>query len=193
MSPKSSLERSAERVWEEDLELAAPHYGIEDVPPPIETLLYAWQHTLVDVSPYVLPLIVAGAVGYSAAQAAAMISACLVLMGVATFVNATWGNRLPSVLGPSATDTGAMASAGAIFGANAMWMAGLVGGLIEIAIGASGILARLRRFLPPYVCGILVLTIGVTLARVAGGWLVSDTRPSMLGLAGGTVLAVLVP
>jgi len=138
-----------ERVWEEDLEVLVPHYGIEDVPPPVETLLYAWQHTLVDVSPYVLPLIVAGAVGYSSAQAAAMISACLVLMGVATFVNATWGNRLPSVLGPSATDTGAMATAGAIFGAPAMWMAGFVGGIFETVVGVSGVLTVLRRFLPP--------------------------------------------
>ena len=176
-----------ERVWEEDLEILAPHYGIDDVPPPAETLLYAWQHTLVDVSPYVLPLIVAAAVGYSEEQAAAMISACLVLMGIATFVNATWGNRLPSVLGPSATDTGAMATAGAIFGAPAMWMAGFVGGLFETVVGASGVLRSLRRFLPPYVCGIVVLTIGVSLARVAGGWVFADTRPEMLGLAAAAV------
>jgi xanthine/uracil permease len=90
-------------VWEVDLEVLPPHYGIDDVPPPGETLLYAWQHTLVDVSPYVLPLAVAAAVGYTSEQAATMISACLVFMGIATFVNATWGNRLPSVLGPSAT------------------------------------------------------------------------------------------
>jgi uracil-xanthine permease len=189
--PSPSDPREA-RVWDEDFELVAPDYRVEDVPPLFETLLYAWQHTLVDVSPYVLPLVVAGAVGYSAEQSAAMISACLVCMGLATFANATWGNRLPSVLGPSATDTGAMASAGAIYGAPAMWMAGLVGGLIETAIGASGALARLRRFLPPYVCGLIVLTIGVTLARVAGGWLFADPRPAMLGLAGATVLAVLV-
>jgi uracil-xanthine permease len=181
--------RGEERVWDDDLEVAAPHYGIEDVPPPWETLLYAWQHTLVDVSPYVLPIVVAGAVGYTAAQAAAMISACLVCMGVATFVNATWGNRLPSVLGPSATDTGAMATAGAIFGAPAMWMAGFVGGLFETVVGVTGILTPLRRFLPPYVCGIVVLTIGLSLARVAGGWLLSDPRPSMVGLA---VLAVVL-
>src|SRR6185369_8709581 len=149
----------------------------------------AWQHTLVDVSPYVLPIVVAGAVGYTAAQAAAMISACLVSMGVFTFVNATWGNRLPSVLGPSATDTGAMATAGAIFGAPAMWMAGFVGGLFETVLGASGALGPLRRFLPPYVCGIVVLTIALSLARVAGGWLLSDPRPGMLGLA---VLAVVL-
>src|SRR5947199_9710527 len=181
-----------ERVWAEDLEILPPHYGVDDVPPPLETLLYAWQHTLVDVSPYVLPLMVASAVGYGAAQAAAMISACLTLMGIATFVNATWGNRLPSVLGPSATDTGAMASAGAIYGAPAMWMAGFLGGLFETAVGASGVLRSLRRFLPPYVCGIVVLTIGISLARVAGGWIFADTRPEMLTLAALAVISIVL-
>jgi uracil-xanthine permease len=190
--PPAERERLDERVWAEELELLPPYYGVDDVPPPLETLLYAWQHTLVDVSPYVLPLIVAGAVGYSPAQAATMISACLVLMGVATFVNATWGNRLPSVLGPSATDTGAMATAGAIFGAPAMWMAGFVGGIFETVVGVSGVLTVLRRFLPPYVCGIVVLTIGLSLARVAGGWVFADTRPEMLGLAGLAVVLIVV-
>jgi xanthine/uracil permease len=195
-----SLERRAEpvpagecldeRVWQEELELLPPYYGVDDVPPPLETLLYAWQHTLVDVSPYVLPLMVASAVGYGAEQAAAMVSACLTLMGIATFVNVTWGNRLPSVLGPSATDTGAMASAGAIYGAPAMWMAGFVAGIFETVVGASGILAPLRRFLPPYVCGIVVLTLGISLARVAGGWVFADPRPLMLGLAGASVLSI---
>jgi len=190
--PPAAAAQGEERVWEEDIEVLAPHYGIDDVPPPAETLLYAWQHTLVDVSPFVLPLIVAGAVGYSEAQAATMISACLVLMGIATFVNTTWGNRLPSVLGPSATDTGAMATAGSIFGAPAMWMAGFVGGLFETVVGASGVLRSLRRFLPPYVCGIVVLTIGVSLARVAGGWIFADTRPEMLGLAAAAVASILL-
>lgn len=188
----AATDPSEERVWAEDLEVLTPHYGIEDVPPLVETLLYAWQHTLVDVSPFVLPLIVAGAVGYSAAQAATMVSACLVLMGIATFVNATWGNRLPSVLGPSATDTGAMATAGSIFGAPAMWMAGFVGGLFEAVVGASGVLRSLRRFLPPYVCGIVVLTIGISLARVAGGWIFADTRPAMLGLAAFAVISIVL-
>jgi len=180
-----------ERVWQEELDVVEPVYGIDDVPPPLETLLYAWQHTLVDVSPYVLPLIVAGAVGYSAEQAAAMISACLVLMGLSTFANATWGNRLPSVLGPSATDSGAMATAGAIYGAPAMWMAGFVAGLFEIVVGVSGVLAPLRRFLPPYVCGLVVLTIGVSLARVAGGWIFTKPDPTLLALAAGAILSIL--
>src|SRR5215510_6503276 len=182
--PSTAAHPSDARVWEEDLEVAAPVFRVEDVPPPLEALLYAWQHTLVDVSPYVLPMVVAGAVGYTPDRAAQMISACLVLMGIATFCNATWGNRLPSVLGPSATDTGAMATAGSIYGAPAMWMAGFIGGIFETVVGMSGVLAPLRRFLPPYVCGILVLTIGVSLARVAAGWVFASPDPAMLGLAG---------
>jgi xanthine/uracil permease len=190
--PAAPAAKGDERVWQEDLEILAPFYGVDDVPPPLETLLYAWQHTLVDVSPYVLPLMVAAAVGYTAEQAAAMISACLVLMGLATFSNVTWGNRLPSVLGPSATDTGAMATAGSIYGAPAMWMAGFIGGIFETVVGTSGILGPLRRFLPPYVCGILVLTIGVSLARVAGGWVFANPDPTMLGLAGAAVLSIVI-
>ena len=182
----------AARVWEEDLEVLDPHYGVDDVPPPLETVLYAWQHTLVDVSPYVLPLVVARAVGYSDAQAAYMISACLVLMGIFTYVNTTFGHRLPSVMGPSATNTGAMASVGAIFGAPAMWTGAFFGGIFEAVVGASGLLGRLRRYLPPYVCGIVVTTIGLSLARVAGGWVFADTRPAMLGLVAATAASVVL-
>ena len=182
----------AARVWEEDLEVLDPHYRVDDVPPPVETVLYAWQHTLVDVSPYVLPLVVARAVGYDDQRSAYMISACLVMMGIFTFINATFGHRLPSVMGPSATDTGAMASVGAIFGAPAMWMGAFLGGIFEAVVGASGVLGRLRRFLPPHVCGIVVTTIGLTLARVAGGWVFADTRPAMLGLVVATGVSVIL-
>ncbi len=189
-APAPPRDAGEEPVWPEELEVARPFYGVDDVPPPGETLLYAWQHTLVDVSPFLLPMLIAAAVGYPPAAAAAMVSACLVCMGVFTFVNVTWGNRLPAVLGPSATDTGAMASAGAIFGAPAMWTAGFVGGVFETVVGASGILGPLRRFLPPYVCGIVVVTIGFSLARVAGGWIFADPRPELLGLAGATIATV---
>jgi len=40
-APPRPAPRGEERVWEEDLEILTPHYGIEDVPPLPETLLYA--------------------------------------------------------------------------------------------------------------------------------------------------------
>jgi xanthine/uracil permease len=85
-----------------------------------------------------------------------------------------------------------MATAGAIYGAPAMWMAGFVGGIFETLVGLSGILTPLRRFLPPYVCGIIVLTIGVSLARVAAGWVFAAPDPATLGLAGAAVLSIVV-
>ena len=152
------------------MEMVQPHYRVDEVPPLGETLLYAWQHTLVDVSPFVLPIIVANAVGYTAAQAAYMISACLMWMGIFTFVNATWGNRLPRCSvrrRPTAERWRQRASSSAP--RRCGWPHSSEG-VFEIVVGVSGVLVPLRRFLPPYVCGIIVLTIGVSLARVAGGW-----------------------
>lgn len=178
-------------VFTDEIEVLKPHFGIDDVPKPAELALYAWQHTLVDVSPFVLPLVVAKAVGYGEVEAAAMISTCLALMGFFTFVNATWGHRLPSVMGPSATMTGAMAAVGASFGAAAMWAAACFGGLIQTLLGASGALGFLRRFLPPAVCGLIVLTIGVSLARVAAGWVLAVPDNRMAALVVATALSIL--
>ena len=186
--PMDNAQASLDRVWDDDLDIPAPHYGVDDVPPPAETFFYAWQHTLVDVSPFVLPLVVAKAVGYDDLQAATMVSTCLALMGVFTFINATWGHRLPSVMGPSATLTGALASVGTVFGAPAMWLGAFCGGIFEALVGVSGVLGSLRRVLTPMVCGLVVTTIGLSLARVAVGWVFTDPRPQVLGLAGVTAL-----
>ncbi len=74
-----------------------------------ETLLYGWQHTLVDISPFVLPLAVATAIGLDDGARAALINYSLIAMGLATLIQTTVGNRLPIVQGPSATLTGTLA------------------------------------------------------------------------------------
>ena len=44
-------------VWADLPRVGEPVYGIDETPPTwLETLLYGWQHTLVDISPFVLPL-----------------------------------------------------------------------------------------------------------------------------------------
>ncbi len=79
-------------------------YGVEERPRRLwESLLYGWQHTLVDVSPFILPLAVASGLGFDAAQTAQLISFGLIAMGLATLLQTTLGNRLPIVQGPSAT------------------------------------------------------------------------------------------
>ena len=91
-----------EPVWEDLPKIQDPIYKIDERPKNWwESLLYGWQHTLVDISPFVLPLAVAGAIGMSAGEKAQFINFCLLAMGIATIMQTTIGNRLPIIQGPS--------------------------------------------------------------------------------------------
>jgi len=166
-----------EAVWDALPDMPPPVYGIDERPPTRwETVLYGWQHTLVDVSPFVLPLAVAAAIGMSAAEEARFINFGLFSMGLATLIQTTIGNRLPIIQGPSATLTGTLAPVAAQLGPAAMWGAAFVGGLVEMAFGASRALGGLRRLFPPVVAGVVVLTIALALGQVAVRLTVGDGR-----------------
>lgn len=170
---------------------AEPVYGIEERPDRWwETLLYGWQHTLVDISPFVLPLAVAGAVGMSPAETADLIGFGLFSMGIATLIQTTVGNRLPIVQGPSATLTGTLAPVAGQLGLPAMWGGVLVGGVAEMAVGASRVLGLLRRVFPPAVSGVVVLVIALALGEVAVRLTVGDGQATNFLLAGLVIVSV---
>jgi uracil permease len=172
-------------VWEDVPAVREPVYTIDERPARFwEALLYGWQHTLVDISPFVLPLAVAAALGMPAPEQARLINACLVAMGVATLIQTTLGNRLPIIQGPSATLTGTLVPIGASLGAPAMWGGVFVGALLEMAVGASRVLGLLRRLFPPAVSGVVVMAIGLSLGQVAVRLAVGGGRPRDFVLAG---------
>ena len=161
-----------------------PVYGIDERPASAwESLLYGWQHTLVDISPFVLPLAVAGALGLPGEEAARLINACLLAMGVATLIQTTRGNRLPIIQGPSATLTGTLAPLGAQLGAPAMWGGVFVGGLLETVVGLTKLPGLLRRLFPPAVSGVVIVSIGFALGNLAVRLTVGDGRPLNFALA----------
>lgn len=165
-------------VWEQTTVIRQPIFRIDERPANwLECVLYGWQHTLVDVSPFVLPLAVAGALGMTAAESAQLINFCLLGMGLATILQTTIGNRLPIVQGPSATLTGTLAPVASQLGAAAMWGGVFAGALIEMLIGASRILKYLRQFLPPAVAGVVIISIGLALGQVAVRLMIGDGRP----------------
>lgn len=170
--------------WDSVAPAAPPAYRIDERPARWwETVLYAWQHTLVDISPFVLPLAVAEALGMSAGATASLINFCLVGMGIATLLQTTVGNRLPLIQGPSATITGTLAPVAAQLGAPAMWGAAFVGGLIEATVGASRAVGALRRFFPPIVAGVVVVAIGLSLGQLAVRLAMGAGRARDVGLA----------
>jgi xanthine/uracil permease len=177
--------------WERTAPAVVPVYRVDERPGRWwESLLYGWQHTLVDISPFVLPFAVAEAVAMPASESAALINYCLVAMGVGTLIQTTIGNRLPLIQGPSATLTGTLAPVAGQLGLGAMWGAAFAGGLLEAALGASRLLGRLRRFLPPAVAGAVVLTIALALGEVAVRLAVGDGRAGNFGLAALAVAAI---
>lgn len=167
-------------------------FGIDERPRRFwESLLYGWQHTLVDISPFVLPLAVATALGFGAADSARLINLVLVAMGVATLIQTTLGNRLPIIQGPSATVTGALVSVAATSGGPAMWGAAFAGALAETALGASRLVGVLRRFFPPAVSGVVIVTIAFSLGQFAARLTLGDGSRQNFLFAGAAVASIL--
>ena len=154
-------------------------------------MLFGWQHTLVDISPFVLPLAVAAALGMTPAESASLVSFGLVAMGLATLLQTTLGNRLPIVQGPSATLVGTLAPVAAQVGAPAMWAGIVLGGILEAIAGALGLPGMLRRWLPPAVTGTVIIVIGLSLGRLAVSLAVGDGSGIHFVLAGSVIGLVL--
>lgn len=193
LNKSAVLDPQEQPVWEENPRIVKPILGIDDKPNTWwESLLYGWQHTLVDISPFVLPLLVATAAGLGPDEGALWVSRGLFGMGLATLLQTTFGNKLPIIQGPSATVTGALTSVVALYGLPAMWGAILVGGLIEMVLGATKVLGVLRKAFPVIVSGIVVMSIGYSLGRTAVGWMIGDGSASNFILAAVTILLIFI-
>ena len=165
-------------VWEETPAVAEPLYRIDERPASWwECLLYGWQHTLVDISPFILPLGVAAGLALSPGETASFLNYGLLAMGIATLLQTTIGNRLPIVQGPSATLTATLGPLAAQVGGAVMWGGVFLGGLFEMVVGATGILKTLRRLFPPVVSGVVVTAIGLSLGHLAMRLSIGDGSP----------------
>ena len=183
-------------------------YGLDDKPPLGKAGILGLQHVLTMFGATVsVPLLfgpVLWPVDASAEEAvrmaqqqqqlantATLISSVMLCSGIATLIQATVGSRLPIVQGisfsflaafyfiitkvksPDFGGTGATAMqyiAGAI----------IVGALIEITIGFSGLIGWLRRVLSPVVIGPVIMLIGLALfkhgaPKAGSDWLVGGT------------------
>ena len=130
------------------------------------------QHLLAMYSGSILvPIMVAGALGYSTKELTYLISTDIFMCGVATFlqlqVNKYFGIGLPVVLGVAFQSVAPLSIIGAKLGSGAIFGSIIVSGLIVILI--SGFFSKIRKFFPPLVTGSVITTIGLTLIPVAIG------------------------
>lgn len=159
--------------------------GISDVPKPWwKSWYFALQITLVDFTPFMWVSGFASLAGIQSAHfTATMLSACFFCMGICTFIQTTIGNRLPIVQGTSSSLMSAMGNIAGVYGLPATWGSILLGGFLEFLLGATRIISKIRKFLPPVVLGSVVTSIGFVAARIAVQWTFSNTEPIYMVLA----------
>lgn len=161
-----------------------PTLGINERPKSLwETLFYAWQVTLVDFTPFIWAGAFVAIAGLPDSVIPIMIRTCFLAMGIGTLIQTIFGNKLPIVQGPSASVLTAMGNVTAVFGFPAMWGAVLVGGLLEMLVGASRIVGKIRKFIPPVVTGSVVTAIGFVAAKISIIWIFGSGRSLSIILA----------
>ncbi|WP_082309346.1 nucleobase:cation symporter-2 family protein [Leucobacter musarum] len=168
-----------------------------------KNLAYGMQHVLSMYGGIIAPpLIIGTAAGLTSAEIGVLIASCLFIGGLATLLQTIgipfFGSQLPLVQGTSfasvATLTAIIEGGGGmpdVFGA-------------VLAAAAAGFLiapffARIVRFFPPVVTGVVITIIGVSLIPVAARWAMGGNASAPdygsianIALAAGTLLIALL-
>ena len=156
------------------------------------------QHLLAMYSGSILvPIMIAGALGYSAEQLTYLISTDIFMCGVATLLqlqlNKYFGIGLPVVLGVAFQSVAPLIIIGQSHGSGAMFGALIASGIYVVAI--AGIFSKIANLFPSVVTGSVITTIGLTLIPVAIGNMgnnVDKPTAQSLILAAVTVLIILL-
>jgi xanthine permease len=156
------------------------------------------QHLLAMYSGSILvPIMIAGALGYSAEQLTYLISTDIFMCGVATLLqlqlNKYFGIGLPVVLGVAFQSVAPLIIIGQSHGSGAMFGALIASGIYVVLI--AGIFSKIANLFPSVVTGSVITTIGLTLIPVAIGNMgnnVDKPTAQSLILATVTVLIILL-
>ncbi len=151
-------------------------YGIEDRPPLGTSVLLGFQHYLTMIGASVaIPLVLANLMGMPDWATARLIGTFFVVSGVATLAQTTIGSRYPivqggtfSMLAPAIAIILVLQNRGADWPTMITTLQGavIVAGLTETAIGYSGVMGRLKRYVGPLVISVVITLIGLSLFNV---------------------------
>src|SRR5690606_25150864 len=168
-----------------------------------KTFAYGLQHVLTMYGGIIAPpLIIGNAAGMTPDEVGLLVACCLFVGGLATILQTIgipfFGAQLPLVQGTSFASVATMvAIVNGGGGIQAVFGAVLVAALIGFLI--APFFARIVRYFPPVVTGVVITMIGISLTPVAANWAMggdakADDYGSLanIGLAAGTLLVVLL-
>ncbi|WP_207696065.1 xanthine/uracil permease [Enterococcus sp. DIV0212c] len=158
-----------------------------------QSALLGIQHVLaMDV--YVVPFIIASIIGLTTKESSALIQSTFIAAGIATIIQSYFCMKLPVAQGPSFIPIGAIA--GIYFANNqtgngwgTVLGASLIGAILVIILGLTGIFNRLiKAFVPPIVGGTIIFIVGLSLMPVA----LNDNVFSASGDLGQNILLAII-
>ncbi|MGW1541677.1 nucleobase:cation symporter-2 family protein [Streptomyces sp. NPDC002309] len=174
----------------------APVHPVDEVPPVRHLAAFGLQHVLAMYAGAVaVPLIVGGAMKLPPADLAYLITADLLVCGIATLIQCVgfwrFGVRLPIMQGCTFAAVSPMVLIGTTGGGlPAIYGSVIVAGLAIMLL--APVFGKLLRFFPPLVTGTVILIIGVSLLPVAGNWAAGGVGSEDFGAPGNLALAAFV-
>ncbi|MEV7993327.1 nucleobase:cation symporter-2 family protein [Streptomyces sp. NPDC086077] len=174
----------------------APVHPVDEVPPVRHLAAFGLQHVLAMYAGAVaVPLIVGGALKLSPADLAYLITADLLVCGIATLIQCVglwrFGVRLPIMQGCTFAAVSPMVLIGTTGGGlPAIYGSVIVAGLAIMLL--APVFGKLLRFFPPLVTGTVILIIGVSLLPVAGNWAAGGAGSEDFGAPKNLALAAFV-
>lgn len=144
-------------------------YDLDGVPHLKVAIPLGLQHILAMFVSNITPIIiVAGVLGISPMEKTLLIQGSMLVAGINTLIQAYTigpvGARLPIVVGTSFAFVPIAISIGTKYGFEGVLGAALIGGLFEAFLGL--IIKKIRKYFPPLVTGVVVLSIGLSLLPV---------------------------
>ncbi|MEI6054566.1 MAG: solute carrier family 23 protein [Lentisphaerota bacterium] len=145
-------------------------YKLNDNPPLLEKVFAAFQHICAILIPIMVPgYIVANAIGCDFKTTSAIVSTCLIISGLGTFLQAKKvgpiGSGLLSIQGTSFGFVGILIITGKIGGLPLIFGTCMIGVIIQFVV--AYFLPKVKNIFPPVVSGTVVFLIGATLIHVA--------------------------
>lgn len=148
-------------------------YHIDDKPKLSTQILLGFQNIFAAFGGIIaVPLVISNALGFDGALATAVLSATILVSGLATIIQSKGigpiGARVPCIMGTDFTFVAPAITVGSVAGLPGIIGATILGSLVEII--ASFFIKPLMKLFPPLVTGTVVCLIGLTLIPVSIDW-----------------------
>lgn len=165
-------------------------------------LAFGLQHVLTMYGGIIaVPLIMGGAADLPPGEIAILVASCLFIGGLSTILQSVgipfFGSKLPLVQGVSFASVATMGAIAAGGGLPAVFGSVIGAGILGLVV--APFFAKIVRFFPPVVTGVIITTIGLSLLPVAARWAGGNKQfddptfgqPADIGLAVFTLLVII--